>query len=101
MSLFVNQIRQIGEGGVFVLLRKLCGIPLIIAALPIVIIVRLLRPFVLVRFGLLPSSRIGHFAGNTELYLCKRDAGMYSPQSFDVFYYNVTTICNYYLNCII
>ena len=45
---------------------------LILAALALV---WLLRPLVKVRFGSLFVSRLGHLAGNTECYLCERDAG--------------------------
>ena len=41
------------------------------------------------------SSRLGHFAGNTELYLCERDARINSPAQryVDVFYMS-KPICN-------
>ena len=39
-------------------------------------LVRLLDKFgILIRFGEFWSERIGHLAGNTEVYLCERDAG--------------------------
>lgn len=43
-------------------------------------LVRLLKPFVTVRFGNLFASRLGHLAGNTECYLCERDAGINKPE---------------------
>jgi putative glycosyltransferase (TIGR04372 family) len=43
-----------------------------------------LRPFVTVRFGSLFVSRLGHLAGNTECYLCERDAGMRPKRSLDI-----------------
>lgn len=47
--------------------------------------VRMLRPFVKVRFGTLFVSRLGHLAGNTECYLCERDAGINRPKRvFDI-----------------
>lgn len=42
--------------------------------------VRWLRPIVTVRFGTLFVSRLGHLAGNTECYLCERDAGIGRPR---------------------
>src|SRR5882672_1203190 len=45
-------------------------------------LVRLLEPIVLIRFGTLFVSRLGHLAGNTECYLCERDAK--KPKSFDI-----------------
>lgn len=51
---------------------------------------RLLRPWILIRINPIISSRIGHFAANTELYLCERDAGINVPQQrhVDLFYYD-------------
>lgn len=49
------------------------------------IAVRVARPVVRIRFGSLISPRIGHFALNTELYLCERDAGKHG-RTFDIFY---------------
>src|SRR3990167_2034024 len=47
-------------------------------AFAVVGIIRVLaRCGVLIRFGELWSNRIGHLAGNTECYLCERDAGMH------------------------
>lgn len=52
------------------------------------LIIRLIRPLLLVRIEGLMSSRIGHFAANTELYLCKRDAGINVPNQhyIDLFF---------------
>ena len=63
----------------------------------IILIIRLLRPFILIRFGKLISSRIGHFSANTELYLCERDASINIPKQqrfVDVFYMAALPICN-------
>lgn len=95
-----RQIRQIREGGYPVALRKfrrlvnevafLLSLPV---ALPAVLLVRSLRPLVRIRFGALISLRIGHFAANTELYLCERDAGIHPPNAIDIFYH-MKPICN-------
>ena len=45
------------------------SLPLALACMIFIIIV---RPFILIRFGLLHSDRIGHFATNTELSLCEK-----------------------------
>jgi putative glycosyltransferase (TIGR04372 family) len=42
-----------------------------------VIFIRLVRPWWHIRFGTLISNRIGHLAGNSEVYLCERDHGMH------------------------
>lgn len=64
--------------------------------LPIIPFIRLIRPFVLIRFGRLDSGRIGHYAANTEMYLCERDIGLLPKHTLDVFF-NYSNICNYQL----
>lgn len=91
-----DQARHIYRGGLPTLLRKGYALFLTIFALPLAFLIRILRPFVVVRFGFLPSSRIGHFAANVERYLCERDAGIHNPRNFDIFYYNAQ-ISNYQL----
>lgn len=54
-------------------------LPLYMIALPLVIVMRLIRPWYLVRLGILIGDRLGHFAANTEMYLCERDAGINVP----------------------
>ena len=60
---------------------------------PILLVVRLLRPLIRIRFAPLRSERIGHFAGNTEMYMCERDAGMHGSRRWDLFYHG-GPICN-------
>jgi putative glycosyltransferase (TIGR04372 family) len=78
------------------LLQKLFIMPLVLLAVPVVLLIRVLRPLVLIRFRYLRSNRIGHFAANTEVYLCERDAGMHGQRVVDIFYYRVP-ICNHQL----
>jgi putative glycosyltransferase (TIGR04372 family) len=68
---------------------------LYILAIPVVIVSRLIRPWLLVRWGCLISSRIGHFVANTEMYLCERDEGINVPKQrhVDLFYMG-GPICN-------
>lgn len=77
-------------------LMILLKLPLYVLALPHVILIRLIRPWLLVRIGNLASSRIGHFAANTELYLCERDAGInvHQQRYVDLFYMGSKPICN-------
>jgi putative glycosyltransferase (TIGR04372 family) len=98
-----EQIRQMHQEGIACFLKKvrvLCQKSFIavltLLAIPFVLIVRIIKPFVLVRFGALFSSRIGHFAANTEVYLCECDAGMHGDNFLDIFYH-VSPICNYQL----
>lgn len=84
--LIKRQALEIKKGGLPVILQKLRTLLLFPLAVSGVFIVRLLRPWLLIRFGLLHSSRLGHFAANTELYLCQRDLGLCGRRSFDIFY---------------
>ncbi len=83
-----------------VLLKKICllltDFTSILFALPAVLIIRFLRPLVVVRLGPLPSSRLGHFAIETEMYLCDRDKRKNGSQPFDIFYHRLP-ICNHQL----
>ena len=45
-------------------------------AVPLVLLMRVLRPLVIVRINFLVSEFFGHYSGNVELYLCERDAGI-------------------------
>jgi len=71
----------------------------LIYAFPLLIILRLISPIYLVRFEELLSTRIGHLAGNVELYLCERDHGLNRPKQkyLDLFYIESGPICNSYL----
>ena len=98
LSTFIKyQMNQIRKGGIIVFIKKTKSffkilflvfkiLFLSIVSLPIILLIRIIRPFVLVRFGKLINSRIGHYASNTELYLCKRDAELHPRKAFDIFY---------------
>ncbi|MBF0558799.1 MAG: TIGR04372 family glycosyltransferase [Nitrospirae bacterium] len=103
VSTFIQrQIAQIRQYGYPVVARKLkyvlsvlLMLPLHIPAVPVVLMLRLIRPWLLVRCGRLNSGAIGHFAGNTELYLCERDAGINLPKQRHVdLFYMPKPICN-------
>ncbi len=68
-----------------ILTRKVWFFFQLVIALPIVLLCRLIRPIVLIRFGVLSSPRIGHFAANVEIYLCRRDAGEIPERTYDFF----------------
>ena len=92
----ITQIRQSGRAELFrkmklalrIFPKLLLCFFLYILSVPAVLVIRLIRPWLLVRLGGLESSRIGHFAANTELYLCERDAGINIPKQryVDLFY---------------
>jgi len=98
MKTFIERhLKQIQQGGRSVLYRKInralplqiiFKLPLYVLSVPVVLVLRIIRPWLLVRLGLCKSGRIGHFAANTEMYLCERDAGINVPSQryLDVFY---------------
>lgn len=49
-------------------------------AIPAVVLMRMLRPFVVIRVDFLLSEYFGHYAGNVELHLCERDLGINTPK---------------------
>jgi len=95
MQFIKRQLKQIQQGGSTVLLRQISKMPRYIFAIPVVLIMRLIKPWLLVRLSRLNSLRIGHFVGNTEMYLCERDAGINVPNQrhIDIFYLE-EPICN-------
>lgn len=63
--------------------------PILIITLPvgllILIFLSIIWPFFKVRFGLINCDRIGHFAANTELYMCNK---LYNKcNALDLFYF--------------
>jgi putative glycosyltransferase (TIGR04372 family) len=98
---FKSLIHQIYNGGFPVLFRKintlfilLIEVFLAIWFLPAILVIRILSPFILIRFGPLVASRIGEYAGNTEMYMCKRDAGLQPQKAMDYFFNKGSPICN-------
>ena len=83
---FLDQIKQIQDGGLGVLHRKLRILLLAIPAIPLVIVLRILRPFVVIRLGRRDSSRIGGIY-HVDWYLAEKRAGMHKGKYFDIFYF--------------
>jgi putative glycosyltransferase (TIGR04372 family) len=82
-----RRARRILQGGVRRILRGGLFIALLPSAVFLRVLLRLLKPFVHIRFGQLWSPRIGIFAMDTELYLCERDAGIQPRGSLDLWYH--------------
>jgi len=74
-------------------LRKWILAPFII---PICLLIRCIRPIILIRTGGTYGNRIGHFAANLELYLCEKDHNLHPKRCFDIFFHPFN-ICNYQL----
>jgi len=64
-------------------------------AIPAVMAIRLIAPLILVRVGWLPSTRLGHFAANTELYFLETDE-IKSTKKIRIkdFVYLIKPVCN-------
>lgn len=97
------QIAQIRRGGAAVLksklreaLRRGVETMLMVPAVAVVVALRAVRPCVLVRLHSLNDTNIGHFAANTEMYLCERDAGINVPSQrhVDIVHASGHPVCN-------
>ncbi|SVE20460.1 uncharacterized protein METZ01_LOCUS473314 [marine metagenome] len=75
-----HQAEQIKDGGFPVLLRKFWKIILVIPSIPIIIIIRILRPLVTIRLGRVGMERIGNYY-HIEWYLCGKDVGIYDKKN--------------------
>ena len=71
MSNFIKQFKYF--------FRNFFKLPFYIFAIPMILLIRLIRPWILIRLGSISSQRIGHFAGDVEVYLCEKDAGINTP----------------------
>jgi putative glycosyltransferase (TIGR04372 family) len=101
-NFLLNQIYQIRKGGIktfnfkfrkffFLIFYSIIAI----FFLPIFFIFRLFSNIILIRFGELPSNRIGHFTNDVNHYLCnlKDKRNIFSLD----FFYLTKPICNYKL----
>jgi len=101
-TFFVKHFLQMKNGGISVIFKKfisflyiLFQLPIYLISIPIFIVIILIKPWYLIRWNELHSSRIGHFAVNTELYCCERDANIDFPkQRYKDFFYLSEYICN-------
>jgi len=76
-------------------IQKLQNFLFLPVGLLFVLLIRIIRPWLLVRVNMMSSERLGHFAGNPEVYLCGLDAGIDTPKTpfVDLWYHN-WPICN-------
>ena len=72
----INDIRNLGVKEFLrktnILIKKILNTFLILIALPTLFFLILIKPFINIRFGIIRSSRVGHFLANTTLYLCEK-----------------------------
>jgi len=65
---------------------------------PFLVVIRVISPFVVIRIGPLVSSRIGHFAGNIELYLIEKEVGINVPDKYHIdLFFVEKKVCNTFL----
>ena len=64
---------------------KITAMGLTLIAIQIVVLTRLLQPFVLIRYGYLSSERIGHFVFDVAFYLSSRTGCVDKRFSLDLF----------------
>ena len=79
--------------------NKILGVISIPLALIFVVIVRLISPIIIVRWGAIVSTRLGHFAENTNIYLSEKQLGKHDIKGkiiFDIFYF-YPKVCNFQL----
>lgn len=68
-------------------LRRSADVLSMLVALPLVVVIRALRPLILIRVGALQTGRIGPLAACPEIYLCEREARIQGTRrSWDIFY---------------
>ena len=99
MNFITRQINQISIGGMKILVSKFIKfifLPYFLFALIIVLFIRILNVIFIIRIGYLLGSRLGHFALNTELYLCEQLHGINKPhkKSVDLFFISEDKVCN-------
>jgi len=79
----INRIRVGGSKAFIDLIGEVSGLSFALFLFPVVF---LLRPVVLVRFGRMPSHRIGALACAPEIFLSEKDQGMHSGRTLDLFF---------------
>ena len=98
-----KHINQIKKGGLIVIIKKLrttfyllTQVPFYLFSIPLLVLIYLIRPWLLIRWHGLYCSRIGHFALDTELYFCRRDAKINQPTQkyIDIFFLGNKYVCN-------
>lgn len=71
---------------IFNRLRRRLDHLLVRAHVPLIILIRLMKPVLWIRFGWLQTHKIGHLPLEAEFYLCERRAGMQPARSLDFFF---------------
>jgi len=88
----LGQVEGIHQRGFSAIGHKTLMILGLAAAVPLVLLVRAIRPIIHIRFTGLGAGKIGDVTPKVEFYLCEREAGVH-PKSLDLFYY-FSPVCN-------
>ena len=82
----------------FMILEKIYLLFLLPILFPLLIGLRIIKPFFVIRLGNLESEGIGHFSQPVEIYLSELDCGFHKnkTKTIDVWYLN-KIICNQFL----
>jgi len=85
------------------IIKVILSSPFYVLGSIIVLFIRLISPIFIIRIGKLSSSRIGHLAAASELYLCERDANINTCQRpyIDIFYIAYRPLSNIQLSIMI
>lgn len=101
-----KHIQDIREKGIKEFLRKFKNfiflvinfLLIIFFAIPTFALVIVVSPIYLIRFGVIRSSRVGHFMANTELYLCKKKLKTdYQKAHYDFICFDENGVSNSFL----
>lgn len=101
---YLSQWSQVSMGGLPILRRKMRTAPRRLAmaglfmlnaiwAMPAVVFIRVARPWMHVRMGILDSSRIGHFVADASIFLARRSLRSQDERVIDLFWFSRQT-CN-------
>lgn len=75
--------------------KKIKNLILGVCALPFVLLIRMLSPWVIVRICVFDLSRVGHVLPQFDMYMCRRKTGLYGQGNFDIFCFSKGKIANY------
>ena len=97
----INDIRNLGVKEFLrktnILIKKILNTFLILIALPTLFFLILIKPFINIRFGIIRSSRVGHFLANTTLYLCEKKIENSKIKNIDFVSFDGSKIINTFL----
>jgi len=82
MGVLSQKVRML----LFKLVKRLINTTITLLVIPLILVVRIIKPIVLIRFGKITSYIIGHFVFDTEYYLSEKNIS--GTNSLDFFFYH-------------